>query len=125
MEYLWVGMGGFVGANARFALGRLAVERFGTGFPVGTLAINVSGSILIGILLTLLTQRAVPNDIWRLLLVVGFLGGYTTFSSYSFEAVALIEDGLLGRAAWYVIGGNALGLLGCYGGMIVARGFSR
>ncbi len=95
MEYLWVGFGGFLGANTRYALGLWIVSRLGSAFPFSTLLINVTGSFAIGALLVLLTERFVTDPAWRLFLVVGFLGGYTTFSSYTFEALTLIEQGYL------------------------------
>ena len=73
-DALWVGIGGFCGANARYWLGRWVAERVSTSFPSGTLLINVSGSLLIGILMILLTERLNVDPAWRLLLVVGFLG---------------------------------------------------
>lgn len=117
MEYLWLGLGGCLGANLRYIVGQLIVTRLGAAFPFGTFLINASGSFLIGVLLTLLTERLVVDPFWRLLLVAGFLGSYTTFSSYTYEALALAEEGLWGRAALY----NVVGLMACYGGMIVAR----
>ena len=82
MDYVWVGVGGFVGANVRYVLGAWIVARFGAAFPWHTLLINVTGSFAIGFLLTILAHRADIAPAWRLLLVVGFLGGYTTFSSW-------------------------------------------
>ena len=125
VDYLWVGLGGFVGANARYALTRLVAGRFGSDWPYGTFVVNVSGSLLIGVILTLLVERFVADPAWRLLLVVGFLGGYTTFSSYSIEAIALVEQGHWGRAALYVLGSNLLGLAACYWGIALARGLGR
>lgn len=125
MEYLWVGLGGFVGANARFGLARFVTRHVGGEWPYGTFVVNVSGSLLIGVILTLLLERYVADPAWRLLLVVGFLGGYTTFSSYSIEAIALIELGHWWRAAAYVLGSNVLGLAACYGGMVLVRGLGR
>ena len=81
VDFLWVGLGGFLGATARYALGLWAVSRFGAAFPFHTLIINVTGSLAVGVLLVLLTERLLVDPVWRLLLVVGFLGGYTTFSS--------------------------------------------
>ena len=121
VEYLWVGLGGFLGANARYALGLWIVERFGSGFPWHTLAINVSGSFAIGLIMVLLAEKLIADPAWRLLLVVGFLGGYTTFSSYTFEALALVEAGEWAAAAWYVLGSNGLGLVATVLGMVVAR----
>lgn len=125
MEYLWVGLGGFLGANARYALGAWVTARLGSGFPIHTLLINVSGSFAIGVLLVLMTERLAVDPAWRLLLVVGFLGGYTTFSSYTFEALALAEAGDWAGATWYVLGSNGLGLLAAYGGMVLARALGR
>jgi CrcB protein len=102
-------------------LGRAIIDRFGAAFPYATFAINVTGSFLIGIIFTTILERAAIDPFWRLLLVVGFLGGYTTFSSYSFEAVALLEREEWVRAGVYVIGSNALGLIACYAGMRIAR----
>jgi CrcB protein len=118
---LWVGLGGFLGANARYAIGTWLASRLGTAFPAGTLVINVSGSLVIGILLVLLTERLAAPPVWRLLLVVGFLGGYTTFSSYAFEVLDLLERGAWVRGLWYVLGSNGLSLAACAAGMGLAR----
>ena len=121
MEYLLVGVGGFLGANARYVLGALIAERLGAAFPYGTLIVNLTGSLAIGIILVLLTERLAADPAWRLLLVVGFLGGYTTFSSYTFDALLLAEAGQWGRALWYVLGSNVLGLAAAFAGMLLAR----
>jgi len=121
MDYLWVGIGGFLGANARYAMGRLVADRLGSGYPWGTFLVNLTGSVLIGVLLTILLDRAVADPFWRLVLVIGFLGGYTTFSSYTFEAVALAMGGKWVAAAIYVLGSNVLGLAACGAGIALAR----
>lgn len=121
MDYLWVGLGGFAGANARYLLSDLIRTRLGVDFPAGTFLVNLSGSLLIGVLLTLLTERLLVDPFWRRLLVIGFLGGYTTFSSYTFEALALVEQGRWGSAALYIAGSNGLGLLACGVGIALAR----
>ena len=125
MEYLLVGIGGFLGANARYVLVGLIAERLGAAFPHGTLIVNLTGSLAIGVVLVLLTERLAADPAWRLLLVVGFLGGYTTFSSYTYEAVALAEAGQWARAAWYVLGSNVLGLAATTAGMLLARAAGR
>lgn len=121
MDYLWVGLGGLIGANIRLFLSRAIADRAGTAFPYGTFTINITGSLLIGIIMTLLTERWVADPAWRLVLVVGFLGGYTTFSSYTFEAINLFEQGQTARGLTYVFGSNILGLLACYAGVVIAR----
>jgi CrcB protein len=93
LKYLLVVLGGGCGALARFVTGTVIMNRFGSRFPFGTLAVNLAGSFLIGFLMTLLTERSLPHPNWRLLLVVGFLGGYTTFSSLEYESLTLVRDG--------------------------------
>jgi CrcB protein len=124
-DYLWVGIGGLVGANARFMLGTWINARVDGVFPWHTLLINVSGSFLIGFLMILLTERLEVDPAWRLLLVVGFLGGYTTFSSYSFEAIALIRAGDWTPAIGYMLGSNVLSLGATLLGIVLAGGFMR
>jgi CrcB protein len=121
MDFVWVGLGGFAGANARYALGVWLVDRLGASFPFHTLLINVTGSLAVGVLLALFTDRLVVDPAWRLLLVVGFLGGYTTFSTYTFEALALAESGQWLAASWYILGSNGLGLLAVWLGWIGTR----
>jgi CrcB protein len=125
MDFLWVGLGGFLGANARYALGLWIVGRAGAGFPLPTLVINITGSFAIGVLLVLFTERLVVDPAWRLLLVVGFLGGYTTFSSYSFEALRLLETGDWLPAGWYILGSNGLALAATFLGMVLGRAMGR
>jgi fluoride exporter len=112
-------------AGARYWLGAWVVARLGAAFPFHTLVINVTGSLAIGALLVLLTERLVADPAWRLLLVVGFLGGYTTFSSYTFEALALLEEGDWMPALWYVLSSNGFGLVAAYAGMVLARTVGR
>jgi CrcB protein len=124
-DTLWIGLGGFVGANVRYWLGTLIVDRVGSAFPWHTMFINVSGSLLIGLMMAMLLERSMVDSAWRLLLVVGFLGGYTTFSSYTFEALVLIEKGEWGGALLYALGSNVLGLLAAAGGMALVRALVR
>jgi len=86
-------VGGAVGSLARYVTGTAIMGRFGTRFPLGTLFVNVTGSFLVGLLMALLTERWQPHPNWRLLLVVGFLGGYTTFSSFEYETYRAVRDG--------------------------------
>ena len=121
LDLLWVGVGGSIGAIARYGMGRAIHDRVETTFPVGTLTINVLGSIAIGVLVTLLAERYAPNHALRLLIVTGFLGGYTTFSSYAYEAITLADRGQLGRSLIYIMGSNALALAGCAAGVALVR----
>jgi CrcB protein len=93
MNILIVGIGGFMGALSRYGLALWIGQRWGRAFPLGTFVINVSGSFLIGLFMTLMAERFTVNPQWRLLLIVGFLGAYTTFSTFEYETGALLKDG--------------------------------
>lgn len=121
MNALWIGLGGFLGANARFYLGRLITHILGTTFPWATGIVNLSGAFLIGIVATLFADRLTDHEATRLFLIVGLLGGYTTFSSYTLESVALLQEGRILPALGYVIGSNVLGLLACAAGIALAK----
>jgi len=118
-----ISLGGVLGANARYLLGNWVAARYGTSFPYGTMLINVSGSFVIGFFLVLITERFVVHPNWRLFFAVGFLGAYTTFSTFSFESITLIQGGswLLGLAN--IIGSVVLGLVAVLTGMALARLF--
>jgi CrcB protein len=120
--YLWVGLGGFVGANARYAVANFARWLSGVGFPLGTFFINVSGSFALGVFMTLLADRVVPfsNEI-RLATAVGFLGAYTTFSTFAFESHSLLEDGEWLLAAVNMLGSLLLGLVAVRAGIFLTR----
>jgi fluoride exporter len=120
VTYLWVALGGAAGASTRFAVAQWAGARWGWMFPWGTFAVNVSGSLLIGLVMAILIARDADPAL-RLLLVTGFLGGYTTFSSFSFEAIALLEARRWDAAALYVVGSVALGLLATALGLGLGR----
>jgi len=92
MNVMVIGIGGFVGAVARYGIAVWIGQRWGRIFPLGTFVINISGSFLIGLLMTLMAERFTENPQWRLLLVVGFLGAYTTFSTFEYETGALLKD---------------------------------
>jgi len=121
LPYLAVAAGAMVGANLRYALSTWMVARFGAGFPYGTFFINVSGAFVIGVFLALLTERVTLHPLWRPFFATGLLGGYTTFSSYTWEALALARGGDWLSAVAYVGGSNALGLAGVWlGAMLVS-----
>ena len=94
LKYVAVGVGGFLGAIARYALGTYIGGRYGLRFPLGTFVINVSGSFLIGLILTLLA-RTTASAYWRYLIPIGFIGAYTTFSTFEYETLRAIQEGQL------------------------------
>ncbi len=120
-DFLLVSLGAIVGANARYVLSRFAARILGPVFPWGTLFINVSGSLIVGFFMIYATERAVLDPRWRLLIVIGFCGAFTTFSSYAFESMAYFEQGQWWLMAANVVGNNVLCLAGALAGMAMAR----
>ena len=122
MPYLLVGLGGFIGANARFVVARLVGTLFETRFPLGTFVINISGSFLLGVLGTVVTQKVMPSsESMRLALGVGFLGAYTTFSTFEFETHALLEDGSWLTASTNIFASLFVGLVAVRAGIVLAK----
>jgi CrcB protein len=121
VPYLVISIGAVLGANARYLVGLYVADRLGAGFPYGTLLINVTGSLIIGFFLTLVTERLAVNPLWRLFFATGFLCAYTTFSSYTFEAAALIRDGAFLAGLWYLVGSVLLGMIGVLAGIGLAE----
>lgn len=119
--YLWVSLGGVVGASSRYALSRFASKILTPNFPYGTLIINVSGSFLLGLFLVWSTERVLLDPRWRWLVAIGFCGSYTTFSSFAFESIAYFEQGHWLLFASNVIANNLLCLLAVLGGAALAR----
>jgi CrcB protein len=119
--YLWVSLGGVVGASMRYALSRYAAKILSPNFPYGTLLINVTGSLLLGWFMIWTTERALADPRWRLFVAIGFCGSYTTFSSYAFESFAYLEQGHYALFASNVIGNNVLCLLAVLAGAAIAR----
>jgi CrcB protein len=115
--YAWIALGGALGAVARYGLGTLTVELLGAGFPWGTLAVNMVGCFLIGVVMTLMgTFDPATRELWRFALVVGFLGSFTTFSTFSYEGMMMLREGAwmpwLGYAGGSVFGGLVMVLIG-------------
>ena len=121
-RYIVVLAGAGLGGLARYALGGWIMAKYGGRFPLGTFLINISGAFLIGLLMTLLTERFQPHPNWRLFLVVGVLGGYTTFSSFEYETYQAIRDGERWLGLVYVGGSVVLGYLGVWLGTVLAGG---
>jgi fluoride exporter len=123
MRYLLIGIGGFLGANARYLVAVWVAERLGSGFPYGTFIINVSGSFLLGVLGGAIAEGSLVHPNLRLFFAIGFLGAYTTFSTFSFENFTLIQERLYLLALANMLGSVCLGLIAVLGGMAVARLF--
>ena len=121
MKYLLILAGGGAGSLLRYVAGSAIMARYGSRFPWGTLAINITGSFLIGVLMTLFTERYQPHSNLRLLLVVGFLGGYTTFSSFEWETYAAIREGGFWMGLTNVVGSVGLGYVAVWIGALLAR----
>jgi len=120
-EFLLIGAGAVLGANARYWLTNYFVQRFGPAFPYGTLFINVTGSFLLGFVLVLVGNRFVADPGYRLLIGTGFLGAYTTFSTFSYDTIVLLERGDILPAGLNVGASVALSLVAAYLGVVLAR----
>lgn len=120
-EPILVGLGGFVGANARYLISTFAAKHLDPALPWGTLIVNVTGSFAIGFFLVWTTERILADPGYRLLVAVGFCGAYTTFSSYAFETVRLMEQGHYLSAAGNFLTNNLLAILGVLAGIVLAR----
>ena len=121
MKYLLILIGGGAGSLARYLAGAAIMTRLAARFPLGTMVINVTGSFLIGLIMTLLTERFQPHEYWRLTLVVGFLGGYTTFSSFEWETYSAVRDGAFWIGLANVLGSVLFGYVAVWLGALVAR----
>jgi CrcB protein len=120
-RYLVVVAGAGVGGLLRYLLGTWTLARYAGPFPLGTFAVNVTGSFAIGVLMTIFVDRIEPHPLWRLFLVTGVLGGYTTFSSFEYEAYQTFTHGARGLALVYVLGSVATGYLALWLGAVLAR----
>ena len=121
MKYLLILAGGGAGSLTRYVAGTAIMTRFGSRFPIGTLVVNVTGSFLIGLLMTLLTERLPASTYWRPLLVIGFLGGYTTFSSFEWETYSAIREGGFWLGLSNVVASVTLGYAAVWLGAQIAR----
>jgi len=114
-------LGGGLGAVARHLTGVAVMRLVGPGFPWGTLMVNIAGSLAMGLLIAWLARRSAGDAELRLLLATGFLGGFTTFSAFSLDAVSLYERGALTAAIAYVIASVTVSILALFGGLWLAR----
>jgi CrcB protein len=120
-DVLAISIAAILGANLRYLLSRVAAREFGPVFPFGTLIINIVGSFIVGLFVIWTTERVLVDPRWRLLVVVGFCGSFTTFSSYAFETMSFFEHGQWGLMLANIFGNNLLCLGGALAGMALAR----
>ncbi len=118
---LWISLGATVGANLRYFFAQYVARAVSPVFPYGTLAINATGSFVLGFFLVWTTERVLTDPHWRLLIAVGFCGGYTTFSSYAFETFALAEQGQWLASILNIAASNVVCLLAVVLGAALAR----
>ena len=123
MRVLWVGVAGFFGAMSRYLLDGVVSRATGGTFPWGTWVVNVTGCFLVGLLTTVLTERVLPHPALRIALTVGFVGAYTTFSTFMFESNGLVDEGAGFEAIMNLLGSLLLGLLAVRAGILVGRRF--
>ena len=110
-KVLWISIGAVLGANLRYWVSDWAAQRFGSSFPYGTLLINLTGSFLLGLIVSMALENFMIDPRLRLLLIIGFLGSYTTFSTFAYESVALISQGQWGLGLFNLLGSSILGAL--------------
>jgi CrcB protein len=123
-KYLLIAVGGALGSIARFWVGSTVAGRLGIRFPYGTLIVNITACVIIGFSLTYMSRRADLNPAWRYLIPVGFIGAYSTFSTYEWETLSTLRSGAFFLAALYAGGSFVLGLIAVWGGSWLAEAIS-
>lgn len=121
LKYFMVCIGGGLGSVLRFWLGSYIGDKMGTRFPYGTLVINITGSFLIGLVFSWLTVKTQWSPNWRYFIPIGFIGGYTTFSSFEFETLRTIQEGQIGMGLLYVAVSVLIGFIAVWGGVVAGR----
>jgi len=120
-KYILIAIGGALGSMARYWVGSTIANRVGTKFPYGTFVINIMACVVIGFSLSFLAKRADLNPAWRFLVPVGFIGAYSTFSTYEWETLSTIRSGAFLLSALYAVGSLVLGLAAVWGGSLIAE----
>ncbi len=116
---LFVALGGAIGSATRYLMSGWFAAQFGPAFPYGTFVINVSGSFIIGLFLAFAQERVSLSPYWRLFFAVGVLGGYTTFSTFEYESIRLLQDGEMLLGVGYLVGSVVIGAIGAVAGIAV------
>lgn len=120
-KYFFIALGGALGSLTRFWVGSTVANRMGTRFPYGTFVINLTACLIIGFSLTYLGRRSEISPAWRFLVPVGFVGAYSTFSTFEWETFATLQTGAFFMAALYVAFSLLLGLIAVWCGVLLAR----
>lgn len=120
-HFWWVAIGAALGGLARYYLGGFVQERAASGFPAGTFAVNILGSFIVGVIVRFALEPGAISEPIRLLLIPGFCGGFTTFSAFSVETIAFLQEGRFGRATTYVGLSVALALTATFAGFALAN----
>lgn len=120
-KLILIGLAGFIGTLGRYWLSGLVARRYGETFPMGTLVVNLVGCFLVGLLFYLLQERFLVNQTVRTVILIGFLGGFTTFSSFGLQTFTLLQDGEFGLAVLNILGANLIGLVLVWAGYTLAR----
>ena len=123
-NYFYIAVGGALGSLARYWIGSTVANRMGTRFPYGTFIINITACLIIGFSLTLLGRRTDLNPAWRFLVPIGFVGAYSTFSTFEWETYANLQTGAFLTTALYVVSSCFLGLIAVRCGVLIARACS-
>ncbi|HVN28422.1 MAG TPA: fluoride efflux transporter CrcB [Candidatus Binataceae bacterium] len=121
MAIWWVGLGGFLGANARYLLGGYVSQHWGSSFPLGTFIINVTGSFILGFFMAYAQDRPWVEPGARLLFAVGFVGAYTTFSTFEYESMRLLQEGEFLFAMVNIVGSVLTGAVAVFGGFFLGE----
>jgi CrcB protein len=120
-KYLLIAIGGALGSIARFWVGSTIAGRMGIKFPYGTLLVNITACLVIGFTLTYMGKRADLNPAWRYFIPIGFIGAYSTFSTYEWETLSTLRSGAFALGALYSVGSLILGLIAVWGGAMLAE----
>ncbi|HKE56156.1 MAG TPA: fluoride efflux transporter CrcB [Pyrinomonadaceae bacterium] len=121
MKTILIGLAGLIGTLCRYWLSGLVARQYGETFPWGTMAVNLSGCLLAGVIFYLTEERFLVNPTLRIVIMIGFLGGFTTFSSYGLQTFSLLRNGEVGLATLNVAASNVLGLILVWAGYAVAK----